>query len=128
MQLSAEERTAVENGQPVRCAIPGSSVRCVVIRDDVFDALQLPVSVVEDDMLNDIYLGLSHDSPDEWKHSSEWKAEAKLDLIEKLRRFIQYFNETIAKPMNWTYTGRPTRNTRTQRPRTWRELRTTEKI
>jgi transposase len=52
---------------------------------------------------------------------------SKLDLIEKLQRFIQYFNETIAKPMNWTYTGRPTRNTPTQRPRTWRELRTTEK-
>ena len=52
---------------------------------------------------------------------------SKLDLIEKLERFIRYFNETIAKPMNWTYTGRPTRNTPTQRPRTWRELRTTEK-
>lgn len=53
---------------------------------------------------------------------------SKRDLIEKLRRFIRYFNETIAKPMNWTYTGRPTRNTPSQRPRTWRELRTTEKI
>ena len=52
---------------------------------------------------------------------------SKLDLIEKLQRFISYFNDTIAKPMNWTYTGRPTRNTPTQRPRTWRELRTTEK-
>ena len=52
---------------------------------------------------------------------------SKRDLIEKLERFIKYFNETIAKPMNWTYTGRPTRNTPTQRPRTWRELRTTEK-
>ncbi len=51
---------------------------------------------------------------------------SKLDLIEKLKRFIRYFNETIAKPMNWTYTGRPTRNTPTQRPRTWREFRTTE--
>ncbi|MBI5760194.1 MAG: hypothetical protein HZA46_16880, partial [Planctomycetales bacterium] len=53
---------------------------------------------------------------------------SKLDLIEKLERFIRYFNETIAKPMNWTYTGRPTRNTPTPRPRTWRQLRTTEKI
>ncbi len=52
---------------------------------------------------------------------------SKRDLIEKLRRFITYFNETIAKPMNWTYTGRPTRNTPTQRPRTWRERRATEK-
>ncbi len=77
MQLSVEERAAIENGQTVRCAIPGSNVRCVVIRDDVFEALQLPVSVVEEDMLNDIYLGLSHDSPDDWKHPSEWEAGVK---------------------------------------------------
>lgn len=51
---------------------------------------------------------------------------SKLDLIEKLKCFMAYFNETIAKPMNWTYTGRPTRNTPNQRPRTWRELRQTE--
>ncbi len=38
------------------------------------------------------------------------------------------FNDTIAKPTNWTDTGWPTRNTPTQRPRTWREIRTTEKI
>lgn len=52
---------------------------------------------------------------------------SKNDLVEKLRRFVSYFNETIAKPMNWTYTGRPTKNTPTERPRTWRELRQTEK-
>ena len=53
---------------------------------------------------------------------------SKLDLIEKLQSFIQYFHETIAKPMNWTATARPTRNTTNQRPRIWRELRTTEKF
>ena len=52
---------------------------------------------------------------------------SKLDLIEKLKRFINYFNETIAQPMNWTYTGRPTHNAPKQRPRTWRELRQNEK-
>lgn len=52
---------------------------------------------------------------------------SRRDLIEKLQRFMTYFNETIAQPMNWTYTGRPTRNKLTQRPRTWRELRQTEK-
>jgi transposase len=51
---------------------------------------------------------------------------SKLDLIEKLKRFIQYFNATIAQPMNWTYTGRPTNNTNQKRPRTWRERRQTE--
>jgi transposase len=48
---------------------------------------------------------------------------SKSNLQENLRRFIDYFNETIAKPMNWTYTGRPTRATPDQRPRTWREAR-----
>jgi transposase len=52
---------------------------------------------------------------------------SQLDLIGKLERFIKYFNETIARPMNWTYTGRPTRNTPNERPRTWREHRQTEK-
>ena len=52
---------------------------------------------------------------------------SKLDLVHKLDQFIQYFNETIAKPMNWTYTGRPTRNTPDPRPRTWRELREPKK-
>ena len=77
MQLSTEELVAVENGQPVRCVIPGSNLRCVVIRDDVFEALRLPVSVVDEDMLSDIYLGLSQDSPEDWKHPSEWEAGAK---------------------------------------------------
>lgn len=52
---------------------------------------------------------------------------SKGDLIEKLQRFMVYFNQTIARPMNWTYTGRPTRNTKKQRPRTWREIRKTAK-
>jgi transposase len=52
---------------------------------------------------------------------------SKSDLIEKLKRFMDYFNETIARPMNWTYTGRPTRNAPKERPRTWRELRQAEK-
>lgn len=52
---------------------------------------------------------------------------SKLDLIEKLQKFVTYFNDTIAKPMNWTYTGRPTQNTPSERPRTWRENREKEK-
>ena len=53
---------------------------------------------------------------------------SKIDLIEKLKRFIDYFNETIAQPMNWTYTGRPTQNAPPERPKTWRELRRNEKL
>lgn len=53
---------------------------------------------------------------------------SKPDLIEKLTRFMTYFNETFAKPMTWTYTGRPTRSSPNPRPRTWREHRQTEKL
>jgi len=48
---------------------------------------------------------------------------SKEDLKAKLMRFIEYFNETFAKPMNWTFTGRPTRSSPDIRPRTWREAR-----
>jgi transposase len=30
------------------------------------------------------------------------------DLEDKLRRFVAYFNKTMAGPMTWTYTGKPT--------------------
>ncbi len=52
---------------------------------------------------------------------------SQIDLTEKLKRFVNYFNDTIAQPMNWTYTGRPTNNTPKELPNTWRELRQTEK-
>ena len=39
MQLSTEERAAVENGQFVRFVIPESSVECVVIRSDRLERL-----------------------------------------------------------------------------------------
>ena len=29
------------------------------------------------------------------------------DLATKISRFIDYFNQTLAKPFKWTYTGRP---------------------
>ena len=29
------------------------------------------------------------------------------DLRDKILAFIAYFNETLAKPFKWTYTGRP---------------------
>lgn len=44
------------------------------------------------------------------------------DLIQKLKLFTAYFNEHIAKPMKWTYTGRPTEKESVETPRTWREL------
>lgn len=47
---------------------------------------------------------------------------SKIDLMEKLSRFTSYFNETIAKPMKWTFTGRPTEKESIEQPKTWREL------
>lgn len=29
------------------------------------------------------------------------------DLEDKLQRFLHYFNETMARPFTWTYTGKP---------------------
>ena len=43
------------------------------------------------------------------------------DLKSKPLAFIECFNQTFAKPFNWTYTGKPTRSPDRQRPRTWRE-------
>ena len=48
---------------------------------------------------------------------------SKSDLQDKLEQFIDYFNTAFAKPMNWTYTGRPTRSDPQRRPRTWCEKR-----
>jgi transposase len=50
------------------------------------------------------------------------------DLREKLESFIEYFNRTYAKPMNWTYDGRPTRSKADRRPKTWREKRKPMKL
>lgn len=47
---------------------------------------------------------------------------SKSDLINKLTRFAAYYNETIAKPMKWTFTGRPTEQESLERAKTWREL------
>ena len=44
------------------------------------------------------------------------------DLMNKLRAFIKYFNETIAKPMKWTFTGRPTEKEAVESPKTWRQM------
>ena len=53
---------------------------------------------------------------------------SKEELTDKLKAFIKYFNQTYAKPMNWTYTGRPTKNKTDSRPRTWRENRQPESL
>jgi transposase len=50
------------------------------------------------------------------------------DLKSKLLAFIKYFNQTFAKPFNWTYTGKPTRSLASQRPRTWRQKRQNRKF
>ena len=44
------------------------------------------------------------------------------DLINKLRAFTEYFNEMIAKPMKWTFTGRPTEKEAVESPKTWRQM------
>lgn len=43
------------------------------------------------------------------------------DLAEKLQQFIEYYNRTYAKPINWTYDGTGRKAQLAKRPRTWRE-------
>jgi len=47
--------------------------------------------------------------------------KSKAALLERIHEFISYFNETFAKPMKWTYTGRPTQTQATEQPSTWRQ-------
>ena len=46
---------------------------------------------------------------------------SKDDLRDKLLAFVDYYNQTFAKPLQWTYDGKPTITQNDQRPRTWRE-------
>ena len=39
MELTIEERQAVEKGDVLKYVIPGSSVECVVVREDLLDQL-----------------------------------------------------------------------------------------
>jgi len=50
------------------------------------------------------------------------------DLAEKLRMFIEYFNRTYAKPINWTYDGTGKKSALVKRPRTWRETTQSTKL
>ncbi len=48
---------------------------------------------------------------------------SKKDLRDKLLSFIEYFNRTYARPVDWTYDGHPKESQRLKRPRTWRQKR-----
>lgn len=43
------------------------------------------------------------------------------DLTNKLRSFVEYYNRSFAKPVNWTYDGTGKKSREVKRPRTWRE-------
>lgn len=49
-------------------------------------------------------------------------------LIERLNCFITYYNKTFAKPMSWTYTGRPTETENSRKPLTWRQRLTPKSL
>lgn len=46
------------------------------------------------------------------------------DLETKLHKFIDYFNQTFAKPINWKHDGTKSGSKNLERPKTWREART----
>ena len=41
MELTAQERAALEQGDLVRFVIPGSDVECIVVRGDLLDPLRV---------------------------------------------------------------------------------------
>jgi hypothetical protein len=41
MELTIQEREAVQNGDVVRYVIPGSQIECVVVREDLLDPLRV---------------------------------------------------------------------------------------
>lgn len=43
------------------------------------------------------------------------------ELMSRIEDFLEYFNATLGKPFDWTYTGRPVRTARDERPKTWKE-------
>lgn len=43
------------------------------------------------------------------------------ELTARIDQFIAYYNTTFARPMNWTYTGRPTEQKIDEQPLTWRQ-------
>jgi len=43
------------------------------------------------------------------------------ELMARIDHFIAYYNATFARPMNWTYTGRPTETKNNEQPLTWRQ-------
>jgi transposase len=47
--------------------------------------------------------------------------QSTAQLIARIDQFIAYFNTTFARPMNWTYTGRPTETKTNEQPLTWRQ-------
>lgn len=48
---------------------------------------------------------------------------SKEDLKEKLKSFVEYFNRTFAKPIDWKYDGHGKKARKVDRPATWREKR-----
>ena len=53
---------------------------------------------------------------------------SKHDLKQKLLAFVDYFNRTFAKPLKWTYNGKPTKSNQKTRPKTWREKTQDKKL
>lgn len=43
------------------------------------------------------------------------------DLEEKLKSFVDYYNDTFAKPVDWKYDGKGKKANQVDRPATWRE-------
>jgi hypothetical protein len=74
MQLTIEERQAVENGQPMRCVEQASRLECVVLRADLFERVRYLFDPDPSAPISEMHPLLANFEPEDWKDLAEWKA------------------------------------------------------
>ena len=74
MQLTIEERQAIETGQPMRCVEQASLLECVILRADLFERMRYLFDSDRSVPVDEMYPRLADLSPDNWKDPGEWKA------------------------------------------------------
>jgi hypothetical protein len=66
IELSEEQRQAIQNGEPVRVAAPEFGHAVVVLREDQYEALRQALEEVEDRKEPEAFLKASHAAAVAW--------------------------------------------------------------
>lgn len=80
MQLSTEERQAVQAGKSVRCVEHGSRQECVVLRADLFERMRYLFDLDPSALIGEMDHLLANFEPGDWKEAAEWKAPSSATL------------------------------------------------